>query len=297
VYYVIGAAVVLLVLIFFVMALIPLFKRASNSGDSDQGSGGDIYSSPKSKIDTLEKNQVLGVDVSKVLPIDLLGLLIFVSLFGANLITYIRPKEKELELTFDILVTSAVFHGIMVLLVLFLIVFRVKPGEFFGLGKASIKTVISYAGLGYLMMLGASLLLGALNYQEELERIFGEIEVQKSVELLQQSSDRQLIGAMVFVACIVAPIAEEVVFRGYIYPVMKRFSGKGFAMVVSSLFFAAIHVNVLSLVPLFLLALILVFVYEKSGSLWTPICLHMIFNTSTVVFQLYAKTSPDLIPA
>jgi len=90
-------------------------------------------------------------------------------------------------------------------------------------------------------------------------------------------------------AVIVAPLAEEVVFRGYLYPAAKRFCGAYGAMIFSSMVFAAAHANAVALVPLFILAMLLCLIYELTGSIWANISVHFLFNLATVTLQLLVK--------
>ena len=87
-------------------------------------------------------------------------------------------------------------------------------------------------------------------------------------------------------AVIVAPVAEEIIFRGYFYGVIRRFGGRIPALLTSSLLFAAIHVHLPSIPGLFILAMILCFLYERTASLWAPIALHAAFNATTIVFLI-----------
>jgi uncharacterized protein len=93
-------------------------------------------------------------------------------------------------------------------------------------------------------------------------------------------------GAVMAMAVIVAPIAEEVLFRGYFYGVIRRFGGRIPAILISSLLFAAIHAHLPSLPGLTVLAVILCLLYERTGSLWAPITMHALFNASTVAALL-----------
>ena len=92
--------------------------------------------------------------------------------------------------------------------------------------------------------------------------------------------------------CLVAPVVEEVLFRGYIYPVVKRFSDRSFSAIFTSTVFAVVHLNVLSLAPLWALAMCFTIAYEITGCLWIPIMMHAIFNTVNVTLIL---TFPDLL--
>ena len=57
-------------------------------------------------------------------------------------------------------------------------------------------------------------------------------------------------------------------------------------MIVAGALFAAVHMKLPALFPLWILAIILTLSYELSGSLWVPIGIHAGFNTFSVVVML-----------
>ncbi len=130
--------------------------------------------------------------------------------------------------------------------------------------------------------------LRALGYMKWMESL-GVETVQETVKLLQESQDPLVLGLMVVAAVIAAPLCEEIVFRGYFYPVLKKFGGAWPAAVCSSLVFAAAHGSLAALLPLFLFGGLLVFIYEKSGSIWAPIAVHFCFNSVTVIIQFLIR--------
>ena len=93
------------------------------------------------------------------------------------------------------------------------------------------------------------------------------------------------------ITLVIAPVAEELIFRGYIFGVLCRYVGKWWALLISAMVFAAIHAHIPSLAGLVALAITLTLVYEGTGSLWAAILMHSLFNAITVVFTL---AWPDL---
>ena len=79
-------------------------------------------------------------------------------------------------------------------------------------------------------------------------------------------------------AVVLAPVAEEFIFRGMLYPFVKRLGHPRLALVGVSLAFALIHDDAATFVPLFVLAVILTWLYERSDSLLAPIAAHAVFN-------------------
>lgn len=87
-----------------------------------------------------------------------------------------------------------------------------------------------------------------------------------------------------FSIVVLAPISEELVFRGLIYRTLKGLGAfRGalnaiFAASVSALLFSAIHANAFVLLPLFIMGMILTASYEKSGNIMVPMLVHSLFN-------------------
>jgi membrane protease YdiL (CAAX protease family) len=89
----------------------------------------------------------------------------------------------------------------------------------------------------------------------------------------------------------VAPVAEETLFRGFIYGVLKRYTDAPFAALLSGLFFAIIHMHTGSLLPLWVLALFFCIAYEVTGCLLAPMLLHSIFNTTSLILMMLGWTA------
>ncbi len=85
---------------------------------------------------------------------------------------------------------------------------------------------------------------------------------------------------------IVAPIAEELFFRGVAFNAWLREHGYRRALFGSALLFALIHGSLLALLPIFLLGIGLALVYERSRSLLAAIVMHATVNAISVALAL-----------
>lgn len=115
------------------------------------------------------------------------------------------------------------------------------------------------------------------------------------VALRNSGSALQLL-AMGLVTILLAPVAEEVLFRGVIYPTARQHGFPRAALWGSSLLFAAIHFNLAAFVPLLVLALMLAWLYEKTGNLLAPIAAHVMFNAINFVLFFVLKDFSQKIP-
>ena len=84
--------------------------------------------------------------------------------------------------------------------------------------------------------------------------------------------------------CLVAPLVEEAFFRGFVFYGLAGSTGWLWAAIISSAAFAACHVQLYSLVPLFAQGLILCWVRRSGGSIWGAVALH--FANNFIVWAL-----------
>ena len=122
------------------------------------------------------------------------------------------------------------------------------------------------------------------------------IEGHSTFDLLRNSPDKLLNSAMVVIVLLCAPITEEFTFRGAIQMGIRN---SGFspwwAIIITSTFFAAVHIPVLAegamasgLATLFLLALILGWLMQRTGRITAPIAAHSLFNLVNLMFFWFA---------
>ena len=91
------------------------------------------------------------------------------------------------------------------------------------------------------------------------------------------------IALFVILAVIMAPLFEEVFFRGFLFRAFASSWGWVPGAIVSASVFGIAHAQIDVFVPLFALGLMLAWVYKRTGSLWTSISLHALFNGISVV--------------
>lgn len=193
-----------------------------------------------------------------------------------------EPVE-EAELTTEGLFTNAVFMLSLwaILLVYLQLVRGMSWGRVFGLDRVRIERAV---GLGLLLLIPVVITVNVTAYGMGLWlETFWELEPQAAVQAFSADAQPGVRVMMVLFAVVIAPLVEETIFRGFIYPVFKKYTDGLYAAVCSSLLFGLVHLHVGSLVPLVLLALILCFVYERSGSLIVPMVIHAGFNAISLI--------------
>jgi CAAX protease family protein len=114
---------------------------------------------------------------------------------------------------------------------------------------------------------------------------------QPIIEMFNASSTLEKRIIIIVLAVSLAPLAEEFIFRFFIYGVMKRYLGKFVAVVASALLFAAVHAHLPSFAPLFVLGTCFAVAYEWSGSILVPMTMHALFNAVTLTTLAFQEQS------
>ena len=91
---------------------------------------------------------------------------------------------------------------------------------------------------------------------------------------------------LIFFAIVIAPLAEEFFFRGLLFSAAKKIGWPKCGWLGASLLFAAIHGSAPVFLPLFVFALVLAWLYEKTEGLLAPIAAHAGFNAINVIILL-----------
>lgn len=111
--------------------------------------------------------------------------------------------------------------------------------------------------------------------------------------LLREFRSPADVAMLAFLVAIVVPIGEEIFFRGLAYGALRRRLGRHAAVLASALFFAAAHLSLVELMPIFILGVILAYLYEYTGSLVPGMIAHAINNLAALVlFYLSPLPSP-----
>ena len=103
----------------------------------------------------------------------------------------------------------------------------------------------------------------------------------------------------VVLAVVLAPVVEELVFRGALHQGLRRRAGFWPAAVLSSAIFAVVHVEVVAsspvfLVQLFLLGVLFAWLLERTGNLLAPVVAHLVFNGISMGLAVLAARFEEL---
>ena len=97
------------------------------------------------------------------------------------------------------------------------------------------------------------------------------------------------VGLAVLLVGILAPIAEEVFFRGFAYRVLRGRFGVVAGILLSGVLFGAAHGNPLALLPISIMGIVLAVLRERTGSLIPSITVHCLNNCVATVMLLFSR--------
>ncbi|MBX9743346.1 MAG: CPBP family intramembrane metalloprotease [Chthoniobacterales bacterium] len=198
------------------------------------------------------------------------------------LITTSFGKDQEISLSL-LLFNELIYFFLVTGILAFLALRHLQPIQLFGLAPTHPFKILGTALLWLLacyplIMIGQVVVQTLFNTEDDTQAIV--------LYFLNHPGWKERLS-LITMAIFVAPFAEELLFRGYLYGVARRFLGRLPAIILTSLFFAAAHLHAPSMLGLFLLAIVLCLVYERTGSLWANICIHATFNTLSIVALLF----------
>ncbi len=142
---------------------------------------------------------------------------------------------------------------------------------------------------GKRVLLGLSYGVALFTLSSLLEYLLSRVGVQQTQNLTFQSVTRaslQEFGLILLAGAVLAPVVEEIYFRGYVFRAYLDQKGPWRAFLFSAGLFAVVHLNLPALLPIFAMGLLLSFIYYRTGSIVPAIVAHS-FNNAAAFTLLY----------
>jgi membrane protease YdiL (CAAX protease family) len=136
----------------------------------------------------------------------------------------------------------------------------------------------------YLVILLHNLILLGLGIDTQGESIL------RLIEMLESPVWFFLVGV------VFAPFVEEIFFRSFLFQGFRQSYGWKRATLLSSAIFAAAHLDPASLIPTFVLGMVLAYLFHKSNSVWPGMILHFLVNAFGLWGAYFATHYQNLIP-
>lgn len=208
--------------------------------------------------------------------LSLISLMAFVAMFKKPIRGLLISSGIERDyLETVVIFVSTLLQATVIIVSVFIITLR-KGAKREDLGLKDNRLLLNiYRGLIGGVILGASIwgigiiytLLAGPPPPQEVERIFNGVKTGKDLLLP-------------FIAiAILAPVSEELYFRGMVYPVFKARFGPLRGMIYSGLFFGSLHLDLYRVIPIAVGGAILAYFYEKTGTLTAPVVAHATWNS------------------
>jgi len=111
------------------------------------------------------------------------------------------------------------------------------------------------------------------------------------VQPILETGNPVIIWPLLAIGILLGPLAEELFFRGLLFPALKRGLSVFWSVIITAALFSSLHLNWAGWLPIFGLGILLAYSYERTGSILVPIFIHMIHNAlfltlTVLLFQL-----------
>lgn len=164
----------------------------------------------------------------------------------------------------------------------FLFTLRRQNLEHIGLRLPSLKVVLKSIGFGIFLM---AVMWATVQIMDSL--LPNGIPAQNVEAIMNLDFPPLLFGLSVAATTLMAPIVEELLFRGYFFMAMQSRWGVGAGLVVANLCFALAHGDIYRFFPLFVGGLALNLWYLRENTLVASIVAHSVWNgMMSILFYL-----------
>jgi membrane protease YdiL (CAAX protease family) len=143
--------------------------------------------------------------------------------------------------------------------------------------------VLLYGAATVLMAFPVLLLLN-LGWMALLHKLGLPDEPQDLIAIFSNTKSPPVIAGLLLVACVVAPLNEELLFRAGLYRFCRQRISRGWALAICGVLFGAVHANLAGFLPLALLGAGLALAYEATGDIRVTIVAHGLFNLINTIF-------------
>lgn len=122
-----------------------------------------------------------------------------------------------------------------------------------------------------------------------LVEYLGNPEPQSFALVVDGADSLWQFGLLLLLGGVIVPLKEELVFRGLIYPPLRKVYGKWGGVILTALFFGAMHFDFIRFIPLFLGGVVLTWLYERTQSLWSAVIAHGVWNILMTTIMWWQK--------
>lgn len=209
---------------------------------------------------------------------------LFLSLLLSVFSNYIGSLNQSIV---NLAITVSVYSITIIVVMTVPLLFKKRPvtWELLGLTRLPTFKDIGLAIIGFVIYLILSVIVMTL-----VKWLIPIIDLNQVQDVGFSALSSRYEYMLAFLALVViAPIAEEVLFRGYLYGKLRQYVPIWASVIVTSLLFALVHLQWNVAIDVFVLSVILCLLREKTGSISSSIIVHMIKNAIAFYFYLLIK--------
>jgi len=118
-----------------------------------------------------------------------------------------------------------------------------------------------------------------------------EVEEQAIVDIFKTAWGWRERFLCLLIVSVFAPFSEELYFRGFLYPAVSKRRGKLPAVIITSIFFSFLHFDLVRFIPITLGGIWLNLLYIRTGSLYTSMVAHSVWNALMISLLFYAQSA------
>jgi CAAX protease family protein len=215
----------------------------------------------------------------------LFGAFWFVGLFIAGQVVLVPPLVIFGETSGQLYTTAFLFGAVVEFGIVFVaanFTFRRYGGSWEQLGiRRPSRNTLFWAGAAFAGAMAVTLAYGAIVEFFDIDAL----RTQCAEQIPREVRDtRALLALASFTVIVVAPPCEEIFFRGFMFPGLKRGWGLAAGIIVSGILFSGAHLLYKSFIPIAGVGMVFAFSYYRSRNLVSTMIAHVAFNSLSIGF-------------
>ena len=201
-------------------------------------------------------------------------IVVYLAIMGVTVLAALLPVKAMFgEIQYYLFGFGVQFLATIIFVYLFAVLFQKGSWRDLGLRGASLSDFGRYGIMGGFLLIIMVLFMGyVLKYfQPDLQP--------QSIEEMLRSAIRLPDFVLIMIAGVVlAPVSEEIFYRGMIYPLFRKYLGTTWGAVGAGIIFGLAHWDLWRALPLAIGGAALCYIYEKSDSILVSMVAHGVWN-------------------
>jgi len=211
----------------------------------------------------------------------LVGLCFFGAIVAAGYLARALPLEKLVGKVAAPFVLLPLMDALICIVIWRLAAVRGRRALALGISPERLGRKLLFAVVVFVLSFPAVWLLVRLNELVVSQLGIPIKEHPLLLALARRPSDVVVVFLVIY-AVLVRPAVEELYFRAFLYPPLRRTLGAGSAIAANGLLFAVPHFQPQAILPLAALGMLLAFIYERTRSLPAVVLVHVLNNALTI---------------